>query len=268
MTLPLIGIPSDVYTVGINPFHCVGEKYITAVARGCRGLPLLIPSFGPGPDIPPPVELFDIDAMVDALDGLLVTGSPSNVEPHHYGGDPSRPGTHHDPQRDAITLPLIGKALAAGLPVLAICRGIQELNVALGGTLHQLVHEVVGLDDHRSAPDEPRDVKYAPAHEVTLTPGGVLATLSGMQTWRVNSLHEQGIDRLADGLAVEARAPDGMVEAVRVKDAKTFALGVQWHPEWRFWEDKLSIGLFGAFGAAAAERARARGARAVHGRVA
>ncbi|MSP83949.1 MAG: gamma-glutamyl-gamma-aminobutyrate hydrolase family protein [Alphaproteobacteria bacterium] len=268
MTLPLIGIPSDVYDIGINPFHCVGEKYIAAVARAAHGLPLLIPSFGPGPDIPPPAELFDLDALVDALDGLLVTGSPSNVEPHHYGGDPSRPGTHHDPQRDAITLPLIRRALAEGLPVLAICRGIQELNVALGGTLHQLVHEVEGLADHRGPPNEPRDVKYAPAHEVTLTSGGALARLSGMQTWRVNSLHEQGIDRLADGLAIEARAPDGMIEAVRVKDAKAFALGVQWHPEWRFWDDRLSTALFAEFGTAAAERSRARSSRVVHGRVA
>jgi putative glutamine amidotransferase len=268
MTPPLIGIPSDVYEIGINPFHCVGEKYITAVSRAAHGLPLLIPAFGPGPDIPPPAEIFDIDQMVDALDGLLVTGAPSNVEPRHYEGSPSRPGTLHDPQRDAMTLPLIRRALAEGLPVLAICRGIQELNVALGGTLHQLVHEVEGLADHRSPAGEPRDVKYAPAHEIALTPGGVLAKLSGMQTWRVNSLHEQGIDRLADGLAVEARAPDGMIEAVRVRDAKGFALAVQWHPEWRFWEDKLSIALFAAFGAAAAERARTRAARMVHGRVA
>ncbi len=268
MTLPLIGIPSDVYAIGINPFHCVGEKYITAVARGAHALPLLIPSFGPGHDVPPPGELFDIETMVDRLDGLMVTGSPSNVEPRHYDGAPSRAGTLHDPQRDAITLPLIRRALAAGLPMLAICRGIQELNVALGGTLHQIVHEVAGLADHRSPPNEPRDVKYAPAHEVTLTPGGVLAKLSGMQTWRVNSLHEQGIDRLAPGLAIEARAPDGMIEAVRVRDAKAFALAVQWHPEWRFWEDKLSVALLEAFGAAAAERARSRLHGVVHGRVA
>jgi putative glutamine amidotransferase len=267
-SLPLIGIPSDAREIGINPFHCVGEKYITAVARGARALPVLMPAFGPGPDIPPPAELYDIDAMLDRLDGILVTGSPSNVEPRHYEGAPSRPGTLHDEQRDNVMLPMIRRALEAAVPVFAICRGIQELNVALGGTLHQLVHEVEGLADHRSPEGEPREVKYAPAHEVTLAAGGMLQRLSGLQTWRVNSLHEQGIDRLASRLEVEALAPDGMIEAVRVKDAKTFALGVQWHPEWLFWEDKLSLALFAAFGDAARARAAARSGAAAHGRVA
>lgn len=268
MSLPLVGIPCDTRDIAATPFHCVGEKYITAVARGARALPVLMPAFGPGPDAPPPAELYDLDAMLERLDGILVTGSPSNVEPHHYEGIPSRPGTLHDTQRDNVTLPMIRGALARGIPVLAICRGIQELNVALGGTLHQHVQEQPGLRDHRSPPDEPRDVKYAEAHEIELEPGGMLARLSGMQTWRVNSLHEQGIDRLAGGLDVEARAPDGMIEAVRVRDARAFALGVQWHPEWRFWEDKLSVALFEAFGAAARERMAWRERSVVHGRVA
>ncbi len=265
MSLPLIGIPCDAREIGIHPFHCVGEKYIAAVARGAGALPVLLPAFGPGPDIPPPVTLYDIDAMLDRLDGLLVTGSPSNVEPHHYGGPASRPGTLHDPQRDNVMLAMTRRAIELGVPLLAICRGIQELNVALGGTLHQHVDEVPGLSDHRSPQDEAREVKYGPAHEIELEPGGLLARLSGMQTWRVNSLHGQGIDRLAAGLEAEATAPDGMIEAVGVKGARAFALGVQWHPEWRFWEDKLSIALFAAFG----DAARARAARAgVHGRVA
>ncbi len=266
MSLPMIGIPSDVREIGVNPFHCVGEKYITAVARGAGALPVLMPAFGPGPDIPPPAELYDIDAMLEHLDGILVTGSPSNVEPSHYEGEPSRAGTLHDPQRDNVMLPMIRRALETSVPVFAICRGIQELNVALGGTLHQIVHEVEGLTDHRSPEGEPREVKYAPAHEINFTPGGMLQRLSGMQTWRVNSLHEQGIDRLAPRLEIEAQAPDGMIEAVRVKDARGFALGVQWHPEWLFWEDRLSVKLFEAFGDAARARSRARSA--VRGRVA
>ena len=265
MSLPMIGIPCDARQIGLHPFHCVGEKYVTAVARGANALPVLLPAFGPGPDIPPPVELYDIDAMLGRLDGLLVTGSPSNVEPHRYGGPPSRPGTLHDPQRDNVMLAMTRRAIETGVPMLAICRGIQELNVALGGTLHQHVEEVPGLDDHRSPDGETREEFYAPAHEIALAPDGMLARLSGMQTWRVNSLHGQGIDRLAEGLSMEARAPDGMIEAVRVKGARAFALGVQWHPEWRFWEDRLSSALFAAFGDAA--RARA-GARAAHGRVA
>jgi putative glutamine amidotransferase len=246
--LPLVGIPSCVRPIGEHPFHVVGEKYIRAVAETAGGLPLLIPAIG---------SAIDAADLVSRLDGLLLTGSRSNVEPHHYGGEASRPGTAHDPQRDATTLPLIRAAVAAGLPILAVCRGIQELNAALGGTLHQLVHEVPGRRDHRSPPGT-SDEKYAHlAHPVRLTPGGVLANIAGAAEIMVNSLHAQGIDQLAPGLAVEAVAPDGQIEAVSLPNAR-FIVGVQWHPEYRVADNAFSSALFSAFGTACRARATAR----------
>jgi putative glutamine amidotransferase len=160
--LPLIGIPADRRLCGKHYFHMVGEKYIEAVAVGANALPVLVPALGPDLDLP---------SLLDVCDGLLLTGSASNVEPHHYGGPASEPGTLHDPNRDATTLPLIPQAIAAGLPVLAICRGFQEMNVAYGGTLHQRLHEVEGLADHREDESTPLEVQYGPAHEVLLEPG-------------------------------------------------------------------------------------------------
>jgi putative glutamine amidotransferase len=184
----------------------------------------------------------------------MFTGSYSNVEPYHYSGPPSDPGTLHDPARDATTLPLIRKAVASGIPVLGICRGFQEMNVAFGGTLHQKVHEVEGRRDHREDTTRELDVQYGPAHEVALEPGGTLQSLTGQDRIQVNSLHSQGIDRLGPGLAVEARAPDGLIEAFRVEHAKSFAVAVQWHPEWKAMSNPVSRALFAAFGAAARAR--------------
>ena len=222
-----------------------GEKYIDAIASGARALPLLVPSLTPA---------LDLAQLVGACDGILFTGSPSNVEPHHYGGPASAPGTLHDPSRDSTTLPLIPAAIAAGLPVLAICRGFQEMNVAYGGTLHQRLHEV-GFSDHREDETQPLDVQYGPAHEVLLEPGGMLRNIAGQDRLEVNSLHWQGIDTLGRGLAVEARAPDGVIEAFRAADSKSFALGLQWHPEWQFETNPFSSALFEAFGEAARRRA-------------
>ena len=192
-----------------------------------------------------------MDELLGRLDGLMFTGSASNVEPHHYSGPPSAPGTLHDPARDATTLPLIRKAVAAGIPVLGICRGFQEMNVAFGGTLHQKVHELEGRFDHREDVNQELDVQYGPAHEVSLTPDGLLRGLSGQDRITVNSLHAQGIDRLGDGLSIEATAPDGLVEAFRVQRARAFALAVQWHPEWKVMSNPFSRALFAAFGSAA-----------------
>jgi putative glutamine amidotransferase len=245
---PLIGIPCCVRSVGPNAeheSHLVSEKYIHAVARDAGGQPVLIPALG---------EALDADDLLGRLDGLFITGSPSNVEPARYGGMPSRPGTLHDPQRDATTLPLLRRAIAAGVPILAICRGIQELNVALGGTLHQLIHEVPGRSDHRAKPGTV-DERYAHnAHPVRLTAGGLFARLAGATELTVNSVHSQGIDRLADGLAIEAVAPDGQIEAVSGTGGG-FVVGVQWHPEFRLAETPFSRALFVAFGAACRERA-------------
>ncbi|TCO83476.1 gamma-glutamyl-gamma-aminobutyrate hydrolase [Plasticicumulans lactativorans] len=261
LSRPLIGIQADVLTIGAASFHGAGEKYINAVAHGAGATPLLIPGFGEGAELRALAEVVDIDELLGQLDGLFLPGSPSNVEPHRYGGAPSRPGTLHDPSRDAASLELIRAALRLGVPLLCVCRGYQELNVALGGSLHQHVHEQPGLLDHREDKAAPRTEQYAPVHPVRLSPGGLLAGLAGgAAEWTVNSLHGQGIERLAPGLAVEAVAPDGLVEAVRVAGATGFAVGVQWHPEWRFEADALSRALFAAFGDAARVRRAQRNA--------
>lgn len=246
---PLIGVPACMKESDGLPFHAVGDKYATAVALGAGGLPLLVPALA---------DLYDLADLVGRLDGLLVTGSRSNVASRHYGGPADRPDSPQDPARDATTLPLIAAALAAGLPMLCICRGLQELNVALGGTLHQQLHLLPGKLDHRSPQGVPYDAKYARRHAVSLAPGGKLAGILGATRIEVNSLHWQGIDRLADRLSVEGSAPDGVVEAVSVRDSAGFALGVQWHPEYRVREDAVSLALFEAFGAAARVRADLR----------
>ena len=246
---PLIGIPADRRMVGAHPFHMVGEKYARAVLEASGAAPLLIPSLA---------EELGFDELLERLDGLLFTGSPSNVEPQRYQGPPSAPGTLHDPARDATTLPLIRKAVEAGVPVLGICRGFREMNVAFGGTLHQKLHEVPGHIDHRDDETQPLEVQYGPAHDVTLEPGGVLRGLASSDRIRVNSLHNQGIDRLGAELAVEARAPDGVIEAFRVRAAQTFALAVQWHPEWQVMSNPFSRALFAAFGQASRERGQSK----------
>ena len=224
----------------------VGEKYIEAIAVGANAMPVLIPALG---------GKLDVAAALESFDGLLFTGSASNVEPQHYGGPASQPGTLHDPNRDATTLPLIPRAIAAGVPVLAICRGFQEMNVAFGGTLHQRLHEIDGYLDHREDESDPLDKQYGPAHEVLLEPGGGLRKIAGQDRLEVNSLHWQGIDVLGKDLVVEARAPDGVIEAFRAARSASFALAVQWHPEWQFAQNSFSSALFAAFGEASRHRA-------------
>jgi putative glutamine amidotransferase len=246
---PLVGVSADRRELAPHMFHVAGEKYLVAVRDLAGATPVILPAFAPGDDL---------GELLDHLDGLLLTGSYSNVEPRHYGGAPSAPGTWHDPARDALTLPLIPAALAAGVPLLAICRGFQEMNVALGGSLHQAVHEVPGLADHREDKDQPLEVQYGPAHEVEVVAGGLLARLTGLERFAVNSLHTQGVDRLAQGVRIEARAPDGIIEGFVAESAPAFNLAVQWHPEWRAADNAVSRAIFGAFGAACAERARNR----------
>ncbi|MEJ0042858.1 MAG: gamma-glutamyl-gamma-aminobutyrate hydrolase family protein [Rhizomicrobium sp.] len=238
---PIVGFPCDRRMLGAHPFHVVGEKYIAAVREGADAVPVLLPV------LDPPVAAED---FVAAIDGLLFTGSPSNVAPKHYGGPAPRPGVLQDEHRDATALPLLRAAIAAGKPVLAICRGFQELNVAFGGTLHQHVQEIPGRADHRENKDAPLDEQYGPAHPVEVAPGGRLAELIRERTFPVNSLHGQGIDRLAPGLLAEALAPDGQIEAVSMPGAKGFVLGVQWHPEWAWSDNPVSRAIFAAFGTA------------------
>ena len=249
-TSPLIGVPACLMLDEGFAFHRVGDKYVSAVLDGAGGLPVLIPALGPR---------LEVATLLERLDGLLVTGARSNVEPHHYGGPPPPADGSSDPARDATVLPLIRGAVAAGVPLLAICRGIQELNVALGGTLHQEVHRLPGRLDHRSDKSLTPLERYRDAHAVTLTPCGTLqALLGGAAEIQVNSLHGQAIDRLAPGLAVEALAADGTIEAVSLTGAPAFALAVQWHPEWRVLDNPVSRRLFAAFGAACRARQAAR----------
>ena len=248
--LPLVGIPCDMREIGIHPFHAAGEKYINAVAHGAHVMPVLLPCFGKGRDLEPLDSLYAVEDLLDRIDGVFLPGSPSNVHPDLYGGQAPRPATLLDPQRDSLVLPLIRCCLDRGMPLFAVCRGIQELNVALGGTLHQHVEEVAGRMDHREDKSQPRDRQYAPAHDVEVHPGGVLQEIVGCGSRRVNSVHGQGIDRLAPGLRLEATAPDGQIEAVSVTDAPTLQLGVQWHPEWRYRERQNDRALFSAFGEA------------------
>lgn len=234
--LPFVGIPTCFRTINERAFHGVNERYPNAVIDAAACLPLLIPAVG---------SRIEVCAVLDRLDGLLLTGSPTNVHPSHYGSEPLDPEIRHDPERDATTLPLIREAIRRDLPILAICRGIQELNVALGGTLHQRVHEIPGRLNHRSQKDAPGG-PYGPAHSVKLTEGGLLARLAGTSEVMVNSLHSQGIDRLASKLSVEAQAPDGQIEAVSLPNAR-FVVGVQWHPEHKALESPFSSALFAAF---------------------
>lgn len=245
---PLVGLPTDRKQIGPHPFLAVGEKYVRAVVEGAAALPVLLPGLQPA---------LPAAKLLEGLDGLLLTGSVSNIEPHHYSDEPSYEGNLHDPARDANTLALVPLALEMGLPVLAICRGFQEVNVALGGTLYQKVHEQPGFLDHRENLNDPLDKQYAPVHAVTFNPGGILAKVAGTPSAQVNSLHGQGVARLGRGLKIEAVAPDGLVEAFR-HEGQAFMLGVQWHPEWRVTENPFYLGIFKAFGDACRARAAQR----------
>jgi putative glutamine amidotransferase len=250
---PVVLVPACNRLFGEHPFHIAGRKYVDAV-RLAGGLPLVVPRAEPA----------DFDQLLALADGVLLTGSPSNVHPSRFDQRLHDPSLPLDPERDEWTLALIPRVLAAGLPLLAICRGAQELNVALGGTLHQAVHEASGplgpYADHRSDDDAPAAVQYGPSHVVQAVRGGMLEAIVGSAPVAVNSVHGQAVARLAAGLRAEAHAPDGLVEAFTQPSAPGFNLAVQWHPEWRAADNPVSMQLLGAFGTALrAYRRRRRG---------
>lgn len=234
---PVVLVPSCNRMIGQHPFHVAGRKYIEAV-RLASGLPLIVPVAHPD----------EIDALLDLAHGVLLTGSPSNVHPSHFGEAVHDPSLPLDPERDDWTLPMIRRIVERGIPLFAICRGFQETNVALGGSLHQAVQQVPGLDDHRADPHAGVEQQYGLRHPVQVEPGGVLAGIVGGEGFDVNSLHGQGVRRLAEGLRVEARAPDGLIEAFSNPAAGGFNLCVQWHPEWRAAHNPVSRRLAQAFG--------------------
>lgn len=236
---PLVGLPADTYENHGFLFHSLGDKYVRAVAEVSRCTPLMIPSM---------IDALHLDQLLDPFDGILMTGAVSNVHPPHYGEDATADHEPYDHARDAITLKLIRAVIDRGIPLFCICRGFQELNVVLGGTLETELQKGEGRLDHRAAQSPDTDVRYAPAHSIAIVPGGMLERILGKSETRINSIHRQGVKKLAPGLNVEATAPDGVIEAVSVKNAKAFAFGTQWHPEYKAASNPDSVKLFTAFG--------------------
>jgi putative glutamine amidotransferase len=246
---PLVAISTDVKVFENYTWHATPQQYLEAAITGAGVFPVLVPSFG---------DRLDLDRLLDSVDGVLITGSKSNVHPSLYGGDASERNGPYDPARDATTLPLIRRAIDRGVPLLAICRGIQELNVALGGTLGTEIQEREGSLDHRAPVSDNQDQRFAIRQKISIKPGSCLAGVFGPGEIMVNSVHRQAVDRLGPRLEVEAVADDGTVEAVSVKDAPAFAVGVQWHPEYWVKSDGNSARIFHAFGEAARAYALAR----------
>ena len=250
MRQPLVAITSDVRSFENYTWHAAPDQYLQAAYEAAGVIPLIVPSFGAG---------LDIDAVLDGVDGVLVTGSKSNVHPSLYGAEPSAAHEPYDPARDATSLPLIRRAIERGVPLLAICRGIQELNVALGGTLATEIQDLDGRMDHRAPHSDEQAERFAIRHPVRIKPGSCLAAVMGSDSIDVNSVHRQAIDRPAPALEIEAVAEDGTIEAVSVKTARGFAVGVQWHPEYWVKTDSASRKIFAAFGDAARAHKASRG---------
>jgi putative glutamine amidotransferase len=239
MSLPIIAIPADIRELNGTGWHAVQRQYVQAALTAAGLMALIVPAMESG---------YDADAILDRVDGLMVSGSASNVHPSLYGRPATEADGPFDPARDATSLPLIRRAIDRGIPMLAICRGIQELNVALGGTLASEIHEQPGIWDHRHPADVERDAMYAIRQRVHIKEGSCIARYIGAREIQVNSLHRQAVADTAPRLQVEATADDGTIEAVSVIDAKAFAVGVQWHPEYWAETDPPSRKLFTAFG--------------------
>ena len=249
MRRPTVIVTADSGTLGQHPAFCLTQKYVTPVVDIMGCLPLLLP---------PLASRLDLDALLDLADGIILTGAHSNIEPHHYGQAPDDPASLRDPARDATTLPLLKGALARRIPLFAICRGFQETNVALGGTLHQSIHAVPGFNDHREDKQAPIEVQYGPAHPVRAVADGVLEHIVGCAEWQVNTVHGQGVAVLADQLVAEAHAPDGVIEAFSLASKRSYLIGVQWHPEWDAVNNPVSVRLYSAFADACRQYAHRR----------
>lgn len=249
---PMVWLPADHRLLGDHghamPYLLLGDKYARAVKVGAHAQPVMFPL----------ADAVQVPQLLDLVDGVMLTGSPSNVHPSHFHEEVHDPSLPLDPERDSLTLALVRACVEQGVPLLGICRGFQEINVALGGSLHQTVHTVAGLMDHREPDGVPIEQQYAPSHPVRLEPGSALAEWAGGTEVMVNSLHGQGIKRLADGLRPLAVAPDGLIEAFEVAGARAFAYAFQWHPEWRCWENPFYSAIFRAFGDAVRSRRQAR----------
>jgi putative glutamine amidotransferase len=248
MTKPVVGVIANTYRIE-NRFdvQSTGERNLRAVADVAGALPLVFPGLP---------EVTDIAALLEVVDGILLTGARANVHPTHFGAEPHPAHEPYDVNRDAVALPLIRACVDRGVPVLGICRGFQEMNVAFGGSLHPEIRELPGRMNHRMPrlatgeihPDP--EVVFADRHEVRLVRGGVFAALFGSDTIRVNSLHGQGILEPGGRVVIEGVAEDDTIEAIRIAGAPGFALGVQWHAEYDPQTNAVNRALFSAFGAA------------------
>lgn len=248
MPRPLVWLPACHRTLDLSDpggYSVLHDRY-AATVRDLGLQPVLFALSGPD----------DVPDLLAQVDGVLLTGSPSNVEATQYGAQPLDTDLL-DPRRDALTLSLGPAAIAAGVPLLAICRGLQELNVALGGSLHQRVHATPGLMDHRE-PEGDEATQFAERHALAIAPGSAFATWAGGMQAQVNSLHGQGLRTLGRGLVAQGHAPDGLVEAVSVQGAAAFAHGVQWHPEWQPQRRPFDARMLRAFAEACQARATTR----------
>ena len=254
MKRPVIGVIGNTRLIE-NRFtaQLVGEINLRAVAEVAGALPMM---FAGTPDIT------DIGALLETVDGVLLTGGRANVHPERFGAQADPRHEPYDLRRDALALALVEACVARAVPLFGICRGLQEMNVAFGGSLHPEIREIPGRMNHRMPrlengeihPD--LDVIFGERHEVRLTPGGAFAKLLGRESIRVNSLHGQGILDPGERILVEGVADDGTIEAIRVADTGGFALGVQWHAEYDPQRNPVNRALFKAFGEAVAARQR------------
>ncbi len=250
MSKPVIGVIGNFHLINDQyRVQAVGETNIRAVADICGAVPLVVPAMP---------EAVTVGDLLCACQGFVFTGARPNVHPSHYGQEETPGHAPFDLDRDAITLPLIRACVDAGVPILGLCRGFQEFNVAFGGTLHPEIRDLPGRMNHRMPPDGTLEEKFALRHAVTLTPGGRFARLFGREEVMVNSLHGQGIIDAGRRVVIEGMAPDGTPEALHVDGARSFAMAVQWHAEWQAKDDPVSRPLFEAF--AEATRALARAA--------
>lgn len=243
--LPVVGIICDKEIIGPHPFHIAGEKYIKAISASSQCLPILIPAMA---------DESCMEQLLTMLDGILLTGGYSMVDPLHYQDEAAEADTKLDAARDNTSLPLVVRAVEQGIPVLGICRGFQEMNVAFGGSLHQKLHDNGHYFEHRENKELTLEQQYSASHHVNVISDGKLAKIVNEAAINVNSLHTQGVDRLAENLTIEAIAEDGLVEAFSVTNSESFAMAVQWHPEWQVEKNKQSTQLFHAFGQACAKR--------------
>lgn len=246
---PLVGLPADTTEKDGFFYHSLGDKYVRALTDVADVEAVMIPNV---------IDASNIDGLLAHFDGVLMTGAVSNVHPPHYGEEPTQDHEPYDHHRDAITLQLIRRVIDRGIPLFCICRGFQELNVAMGGTLETELQRGEGRLDHRAPKADSIDVRYGPRHAISISKGGLLEQMLGKSETQVNTIHRQGIKKIGAGLNVEAVAPDGVIEAVSVKGAKAFAFGTQWHPEFKAAENADSVKLFTAFGKAVRAHRRAR----------